>query len=196
MPQLDLRPAADRMARLLEGVPDDALAAPTPCLELRLGDLIDHVSAFATVFAATAAKDVGELTASPPSPKAENLPPGWRALMAKDLAALADAWDSPDAWEGMTQAGGQDLPGAVAGAIGLDELVVHGWDIARSSGQPFECDDATLQEIEATVRSFRGENDGDIPGLFGPVVPVPDDAPLLDRVLGLTGRDPGWSSPG
>jgi hypothetical protein len=24
---------------------------------------------------------------------------------------------------------------------------------------------------------------------------VPDDAPLLDRVIGLTGRDPGWSRP-
>jgi hypothetical protein len=28
--------------------------------------------------------------------------------------------------------------------------------------------------------------------VFGPVVPVPDDAPLLDRVIGLSGRDPGW----
>jgi len=28
-------------------------------------------------------------------------------------------------------------------------------------------------------------------GIFPAAVPVPDDAPLLDRLLGLTGRDPG-----
>jgi uncharacterized protein (TIGR03086 family) len=27
-------------------------------------------------------------------------------------------------------------------------------------------------------------------GVFGPAVPVPDDAPLLDRLLGITGRGP------
>jgi hypothetical protein len=30
-------------------------------------------------------------------------------------------------------------------------------------------------------------------GLFGPVVPVPADAPLFDRLLGQTGRDPRWT---
>ena len=189
----DLHAASDRMTRLLESVADDAMDAPTPCPELPLGALIDHVGGFAKVFAASAKKQLGERTAQPPDPRAENLEPGWRTRIASDLRALADAWDAPDAWEGMTQAGGQDLPGALAGRIALDELVIHGWDIAQAASQPFACDAATVDEVESTVQQVRGGNDGDIPGLFGAVVPVADDAPALDRLLGLTGRDPRWS---
>ena len=180
MPNPDLHAAADRMTRLLEAVPNDSLEAPTPCPDLPLGALIDHVGGFAKVFAASARKELGELTAQPPDPRADNLEPGWRARMAADLSALADAWDAPDAWEGMTQAGGQELPGVMAGRIALDELVVHGWDIAQATGQRFDCEAVTLGEVEATVQQVRGGNDGDIPGLFGPVVAVADDADALE----------------
>lgn len=43
------------------------------------------------------------------------------------------------------------------------------------------------------VTEFRG---GGIKGLFGPEVPIPDDAPLLDGILGVSGRDPKWQAPG
>ena len=195
MPQLDLRPAADRMARLLVGVPDDALERPTPCPDLRLIDLIGHVGGFALAFTAAARKDLGPLTSQPPAPGPVELEPGWRSRVGDDLAALAAAWEAPDAWEGMTQAGGVDLPGAVAGRVVLDELVVHGWDIATTTGQIYDCDEASLREVEGMVRQFRAGSDGEVPGLFGPVVPVADDAPALHQVLGLTGRDPGWSPP-
>jgi uncharacterized protein (TIGR03086 family) len=195
MPNPDLHAPADRLAQLLAAVPDDALDAPTPCPDLTLGGLIDHVGTFAKVFAATAAKDLGERTDKPPAPASGNLEPGWRARMAADLEALASAWDAPDAWDGMSRAGGLDLPGAIAGRIALDELVVHGWDVAKTIGEPFECDDEALTEVAGAVKGFRDGNEGEIPGLFGPVVPVPDDAPLLHQVLGLTGRDPGWLPP-
>jgi len=195
MPPIDLRPAADRMARILEAVPDDSLDGPTPCADTSVAALIAHVGGFAMAFTAAAKKDLGEMTSQAPTSAPAELEPGWRSRIPADLAGLADAWQAPDAWDGMTQAGGVDLPGEVAGRVVLDELVVHGWDLARASGQPYECDEASLREIEATVRQFRSGNDGDIPGLFGPTVAVPDDAPVLHQVLGLTGRDPSWVPP-
>jgi hypothetical protein len=32
--------------------------------------------------------------------------------------------------------------------------------------------------------------------IYGPVVPVPGNAPAFDQLLGLTGRSPGWRPPG
>jgi hypothetical protein len=40
------------------------------------------------------------------------------------------------------------------------------------------------------------EHPDGFPGLFGPPVPVPADAAALERLLGLTGRDPFWVPPG
>ena len=133
------------------------------------------------------------MTATPPKPDDADLEPGWQQRAAEHLAALGEAWQADDAWDGMTQAGGVDLPGAVAGRIVLDELVVHGWDVARATGQPFEPDDGYVAEVEATVTQFRGDNTGEVPGLFGPTVAVPANATPFERLLGLTGRDPTWS---
>ena len=44
----------------------------------------------------------------------------------------------------------------------------------------------------AFVQSAVAQNPGGSPGLFGPPVTVPETAPLLDRLIGLTGRDPAW----
>ena len=40
---------------------------------------------------------------------------------------------------------------------------------------------------------FAGVEQGRKMGLYGPEVAVPADAPTLDRILGLTGRDPAWT---
>ena len=186
---IDLGPPSERVARLVASVRDDQLDAPTPLPGTRLGDLIDHVETFTVAFTATAR---GEPTAPPPRPSAANLGTGWRERISRSLDTLADAWRDPAAWEGFVTAGGSDMPASVAGLVVLDELVVHGWDLAVASSRPYE---VTAPEIEAAtmfVTSFEAPRDG---SLFGPIVPVPETAPPFDRLLGLTGRDPGWRPP-
>jgi uncharacterized protein (TIGR03086 family) len=92
----------------------------------------------------------------------------------------------------MTAAGGVDLPGEMAGVVALDELVIHGWDLARATNQPADYDGPELEAVYGMVQQFRSSG---IEGLFGPPVPVADGAALLDRIVGLAGRDPGWEPP-
>jgi uncharacterized protein (TIGR03086 family) len=173
-------------------VPEELLGAPTPCLEYTLGDLVDHIRQLTIAFTAAAKKDTAGMRSGRAPGDAKNLGDDWRTRIPGDLSALADAWREPAAWTGMTMAGGIDLPGELAGIIALDELVVHGWDVARASGQDFDQDRESLEAVYAFVKQFSSAGEAR-EGMFGPEVAVPDDAPLLDRLLGLTGRDPGWS---
>lgn len=99
----DLRPAVQRMARLVEAMPEDALHRPTPCQEYTVGDLLDHIGGAAHAFAAAAVK---RPLPGAPSGNATNLGDDWRTRIPRDLTALGDAWVAPDAWTGTTAAGG------------------------------------------------------------------------------------------
>jgi uncharacterized protein (TIGR03086 family) len=189
---IDLEPATRELARLVRGVRDEQLTAPTPCTEATLGDLIDHVDGLSLAFTAAATKTPLGGGSQAPSADASRLGTDWRTRIPERLAGLADAWRDRAAWQGMTRAGGVDMPAEVAGRVALDEVVVHGWDIAVSSGQPFGAEPQLVAAAHEFVQSAVAQNPDGTPGLFGPPVPVPDDAAPLDRLLGLAGRDPAW----
>ncbi|MFK0221107.1 TIGR03086 family metal-binding protein [Streptomyces vinaceus] len=193
-PAVDLGPQTRLVARLASEVTDVALAGRTPCPEYAVRELLGHLTGLAVAFRDAARKDLGATTDTAPGTTTPSLPAGWREELPRALAEMAEAWKEPAAWTGMTRAGGVDLPGAVAGAVAADELVVHGWDLARATGQEYAPDPGALRLsyaflLEAAQDAGRGG------GIFGAVVPVPDDAPLLDRTVGLSGRDPRWTPP-
>ncbi len=193
---VDLAPAARQMAALLDGIGDDQLTAPTPCEQSTLGDLVEHVDGLSQAFTAAATKDLGAVTAMPTAPDATRLDADWRTKVPVRLEKLATAWADPPAWEGTTQAGGVTLPAEVAGRVALNELVLHGWDIARASGQPFDVEPGSLQACWNAISQMYPPDDLDRrKGIFGPPVDVPGDAPFVDRVVGFSGRDPDWVAP-
>ncbi len=198
MAMLDLHLAASEVSRLLDEVSEEQQAAPTPCEGYPVAALLDHFMSLSLAFTWAARKTTAAEGASgaPPVPSAANLDPDWRSVLPKRLGELADAWRDPGAWEGMTEAGGVRMPAEVIGVIALDEVVLHGWDLARSTGQPFQCDPAsTAAVLEFTRISALPEHAAGRKGLFGPVVAVPENAPAFDRALGLAGRDPAWRPP-
>jgi uncharacterized protein (TIGR03086 family) len=184
------------MTAVVTGLRDDQLDLATPCPSYTVGDLLAHVHGLSLAFAAAAKKERGDLVEHAPGDDAlPPLPDDWRTAIPAELATLAAAWADRDAWTGMTRIAGGDTPGEVCGLICLDELVVHGWDIARASGQAYSSDRASLDGSLEVLGHFQTPGK-DVPAgsPFGKVVDVPDDAPLLDRVVAFTGRDPSWTA--
>jgi uncharacterized protein (TIGR03086 family) len=192
---LDLEPATHVLALLVQGVRDDQLIAPTPCHETSLGQLLDHVDGLADAFTAGANKTVPEGGSQPPSADAAHLDPHWRTHIPAKLATLAHAWQDDQAWTGTAEVGGVTAPSDATGRFALDEVIVHGWDIAVASGQPFDVEPELLEATYEFIQTVVAQQPAGSPGLFGPQVPVADDEPLLDRLLGLTGRNPRWVVP-
>ena len=137
---IDLTPTTDRTRSIAEGVRDDQLDAPTPMPGTSVSELLNHLLGLTVAFRDAAAKLDGPTTSTPPAKVTEPLPDDWRTLLDARLAELAAAWRDDAAWDGMTKAGGVDLPGAIGGLVALDEVLLHGWDLARATGSALRAD--------------------------------------------------------
>ena len=148
MHMIDLESAAREVTRLLDGVSDDQLSAPTPCEGTPVAALLDHLMSLTVAFTLAARKTSGAGergdSGPPPPPSAEHLDADWRGALPARLHELVEAWRNPAAWEGTAEAGGTTTPANEMGVVALDELVLHGWDLARATGQSFQVDPATV----------------------------------------------------
>ena len=192
---VDLGPAARRLADLVANVKDDALDRPTPCPAYSLGDLIEHVGGLALAFTAAGRKERNAYTEMGGAGDASRLGADWRERIPRDLAALTQTWAEPEAWTGMTRIAGNDSPAGVVGLVLADELAVHGWDVARATGQAYACEPDILEAALKFLQMFASPDAPAGPEVaFGPARVLLDEAPLLDRVVAMAGRDPGWSA--
>jgi uncharacterized protein (TIGR03086 family) len=185
--------AAAALIEIVRGVKPDQVAAPTPCAEYDVRLLLNHLLFWGPSLEGAARKE----SVPPPagSESEVDLTEGdWAAAVAAQAERIAAAWSRPAAWEGTTHMGGpMELPASMVGGMVVIEVLVHGWDLARATGQHWEWDGDlvtyTLGEVVKTAEQGRQM------GVFGPEVTVPGSAPALDRVLALTGRDPAWTPP-
>ena len=191
---VDVGPAARRLADLVASVKDDALDRPTPCPAYSVGDLIEHVGGLALAFTAAGRKERNDYTEMTGSGDAARLGADWRDRIPRDLAALAQTWAEPAAWTGMTRIAANDSPAGVVGLVLADELAVHGWDVARATAQAYTCEPEILEAAQKFLQMVASPDAPAGPDVaFGPARILLAEAPLLDRVVGLAGRDPGWS---
>jgi uncharacterized protein (TIGR03086 family) len=193
---IDLFPAARRTGALVAGITDRQLAQPTPCPKYSLGDLLDHVDGLAQAFTNAATKRFPADSGPGPSGDAGRLEDGWRTRIPNRLLAMAQAWRDPAAWQGTTAAGGVELPSEIAGVVALNETMVHGWDIAQATHQPYDVESEPAEQCIRVMGPRPGEERpiGDDVA-FGRPVEVDAGASPLDRLVATMGRDPLWAAP-
>jgi uncharacterized protein (TIGR03086 family) len=126
-----------------------------------------------------------------PAPTVDDDPlAAFRAARADVEAVLADPARSA------AEAGGHFGPMTVEQMIDTVvsmDMVLHGWDLAKATGQDATIDPDELARAWASLPSV-DEAVLRSPGVLGPIVLIPEDAPLQDRFLGFLGRDPQWTA--
>jgi uncharacterized protein (TIGR03086 family) len=162
--------------------------ATTPCREWTMSDLTRHALGTTAGLARLGRRE--PLDADDPWGAPASDLTGTDQLSSQ-LNDLASAWSEPTAWEGEVDMGGQPMPAPMLGDMVLAEVVLHGWDLARASGQRLEVPDQVAHElrrgIEATADLGRRM------GAYADAVEIDDDASDLDQALAAAGRDPRWS---
>jgi uncharacterized protein (TIGR03086 family) len=179
--------AAAPFRDLVSAVRPEQLDDATPCSGYDVRGLLNHILYWTPRLRAALRKD-------PPPEEgggaAELGGPAWADEFRAQVDGLVNVLAEPAAWTGTARLGGGDLPAAMVGSMVLCEFVVHGWDVARATGQAFTCAPETAAAVHEVLTQIAPQ--GRRMGAFGPEVEVAATAPLLDRALGLAGRDPAW----
>jgi uncharacterized protein (TIGR03086 family) len=183
--------AAAETARVVTGATDANLDQPTRCGDWDLRTLLNHTILWTSYSAERRAH--GESVAEDLMSKDFTAEPGY----AQDYQAQVDqavrAWSDPAAWEGDRNVMGSPIPAADIAAMLIMETVLHGWDIAKATGQDYRCGEQLAQAVLETVEA-QGEMFRQYQGFAAPVS-VPAGASTFDRVLALSGRDPQTKNP-
>ena len=175
--------AAEATNEVVQGIDPAQFSDATPCAEFDVKALTEHITSV-TAMSVSAARKGGF------TPK-EFDAATFKGRYAADISNLTSAWSEPGALEGSTPFGSGERPAKFAAAITLSELVLHGWDLARATGQTMNTD---ADVAEATHQMMiRGAEGGREAGAYGAEVAVASDASPFDKALGLSGRDPSWT---
>jgi uncharacterized protein (TIGR03086 family) len=170
----------EHLQKTVANVSVDQLTSASQCEGWDLRVLLNHAFGAGWMFTVVnqgqaAGEEAGDIVGNDPA-----------GACAELASANVAAWQTPGASDGDRAYPFGTFPAPVALLINVGEIAVHGWDLAKSTGQ-----DATIDPEVATMlidfygtlplEAFRAH------GAFGAEIPVNESAPIADRMLGLIG---------
>lgn len=188
-----IKQAVATTGKVTAGLSTDQRSNATPCSEFDVHGLAAHMAGFFAGSAVAAAK--GE------RPTIEDREAWASGLLGNDPAAaltdlgskMADAWNAHGALDGSTQFGPGEMAAEMAGTITYFETLMHGWDLAKATGQAFEVSSELAEASLATAQKICNDQSRER-GAFGAAVTGHGDSSAFDQALAMSGRDPGWSA--
>lgn len=178
----DLDTAAAAVARIAASISAEQWSALTPCQDWTVRQVLAHLIGMDRVFTALLS------AAAMPSceqdlPADADLPD---ALVAS-TAGLRAAFARPGALEHRYATAMGTATGAQRLQIRVYDLLAHGWDLARATGQQVVVPDDVAQRSLAFARAQLA--DAARPGRFAPARAAGDDACVLEQLAAFLGRD-------
>lgn len=177
--------SAQEAARITAGIGQDRLAGPTPCPDYDTRTLVNHLVAYT---------GIGMELRARREPHPDDLAtrdftadPQWARQYAEQLDRSVAAWADPAVWEGEINS----MPAEGTAAMLFLELCLHGWDLAKATGQDYRVADGTAKQLLAAVREY-AEMYREYKGFAEPVE-VPAGAGDVEIAVALSGRDPYWA---
>ncbi|MGR6973454.1 TIGR03086 family metal-binding protein [Streptomyces cynarae] len=177
---------AAEAARVARGVRAELLSEPTHCTGWDVRALVNHwvlYTSHGLQHRALRKQLPEELIA-----RDFTADPGWARGYAEQLDRAVAAWDDPAVWEGEIDLGMAKMPAEELARMLVKELAVHGWDVATATGQEYRISEGAARlvlDVVETHGDLYRQYDG-----FADPVPVPGDAPVFERALAASGRNP------
>jgi len=169
---------------VLAAVKADQLDSASPCASWKVSDVINHVVGGQYFFASAMKGD-------PPSGDAPDFSQGdYLAAFDQGAAQALDAFREDGAMDRTVHLPFGDFPGAAWMNIAAIDTFVHGWDIAKGTGQNTDLNpglaSGLLQGAKAAIPdAFRGP---DTKAPFGPEQSASAGASPADQLAAFLGR--------
>lgn len=185
---MDLRPfyfvALDNLGRLFAGTQASQLSATTPCDAWNVRALMEHIVGGTDMYARALGGEA--FSAMPSGPEVLGEDPTSSLEAARKTAV--DTWNDDGVLERTVVIPAGEMPGSLALRIALVEAVVHGWDLAKATGQEHGIEPMVAAAmLDGLRRSVTPELRGTV---FEEEVTVSDDAPVEEQLVAFLGRTP------
>ncbi|MCH8221783.1 MAG: TIGR03086 family protein [Chloroflexi bacterium] len=181
--------ASRATAEIASNVTESQLSGATPCAEFDVKGLANHIAGFYGMTAMAARKQAPE-----GEPGADIVGSDPASVIPGMIKGAVAAWQEPGSTEGKTQFGSGESDASFAASITLWETVIHGWDLAKGTGQDLQVSDDVGEAIFGIAQQLCNDGSRGEGKPFAAEISISDGASAFEKALGLSGRDPNWSA--